>query len=129
MYVQKGVELEWEDLRWVLQTDYIDVPITLRIASEQRQLTPYVFVGPNVGIAVRSEAEFLTDDWSFELDTPPLDFSIDMGGGLTIPLNTSASLETEFRYSLGIANVSESMEPSSQRHRTYVFMFGVMVQL
>ncbi len=82
-YVKKGV------------ANYLEVPLLLKAKIETPVVSPYLMVGPAVGLKLEGAG------------AKTIDLSIAAGGGVEIAIAPTLSLLVEGRYSLGLVNVND----------------------
>jgi hypothetical protein len=147
LYIQKGEELAGEDqlgrqAEQILTANYLEIPILIKAKFHTGAVSPYVFLGPNIGLLLSANSEFTvqgqTEDTDIKDNLTSIDFALDFGAGLGIPVSPSVSLVFDARYSLGLSDISdpqqlqgqpEQQDESSAKTRGIQIMIGAMFGL
>jgi hypothetical protein len=97
MYIQKGAKLNFEYTTYdivysferPLKLEFIELPVNAGLRMGSGPLSPYVFVGPNIGYMI-------TKGYS------KTDFAVEVGIGAGYSISDVASIIVDVRYSAGL---------------------------
>jgi hypothetical protein len=111
MYLQKGANAKY-DINFLnyteFRSDYIEIPVLLRMNFDSGALKPYLLAGPSLGFQLNST---YLDGNGNEVDisdkTKNLDLSLVIGAGLEIEFD-KLSLFGQLTYSHGLSNLDNS---------------------
>jgi opacity protein-like surface antigen len=152
-YVEKGTSAQPLSLEGMVATihfdlSYLELPLLIKY-SAGHDLRPHIVIGPAVGINLSSRlrGEFgIPELGQLEVETSAEDivnnveYSLEVGGGLSYQIDESVILFLEARYSYGLSNVTRNgkftasvLDESAEvplnidpvyRNRAYRILFG-----
>ena len=118
LFSQKGVRYEETGFKGQVRTNYIDLPLLLRVKADGL----FFEAGPQAGLLVSQKFEANGTTISTSTDgTRKLDIGYIAGVGYQLP----AGLEFGVRYNGGISDLSDTNNSSSNKTRNSVFQFQV----
>lgn len=94
-----------------LDVSYLEIPILLKPTLDMGVIKPYLIAGPMLGIKVGSSAtatdEYLVIDGTSD-NYKTIDFSLDFGGGVEVPIISGLQAFLQLDYALGLINVFDN---------------------
>ena len=106
MYVQKGGSISAGGEETNIKLAYLEIPILLKLKiPTPGSITPYVFAGPNIGIALSASAETGNQDTDIKDEITSTDFALDFGAGVGFKVAPLIVLVLDARYSLGLSDI------------------------
>jgi hypothetical protein len=135
-YNQKGALISFNDGETKIRFGYVQIPLTLKVRFENQPITPYLFVGPNVGFLLSAKAESNLNSPMhieyIEYDEKPnskeTDVAIDFGAGCEYNMSTSLILTADVRYSLGIYDIDKTSR-GAVKTRCIQILIGTLIPL
>ncbi|MDO8549041.1 MAG: porin family protein [Ignavibacteria bacterium] len=129
MYVQKGAKVEGPIFvdqnnqpvngSVTFNATFIEIPILLKLKiPTPGGISPYFFVGPDIGILLSSNQEFEAPGFNQENDTKEttssIDFVLDIGAGVGFSVGPIVVLTFDARYALGLSDLNDNPQNSNQ---------------
>ena len=129
MYVQKGAEIEGpifvdqnnQPVNGSVKFNaaFIEIPILLKLKlPTPGGISPYFFVGPDIGILLSSNQEYEAPGFNQEVDTKEttssIDFVLDIGAGVGFSVGPALMLTFDARYALGLSDLNDDPQDSNQ---------------
>jgi len=120
------------DIDVVFTGQNLSLPILAKAKFPSQQVTPYLGVGPELGIVLSSKARtkvsvdgLLVDEYTVDLgdETEDISFAITFCGGADINLGR-VILSPELRFSLGLID-EDTSEVGTAKNSQLIFLFGV----
>lgn len=135
-YIQKIAELKstilGRNVSELSKFDYIEIPILLKAKFGSSAFKTSVLAGPSIGISLNRKVELGFEGQSYVIDiknlTEPTDFVIYVGIGGEYELNENIKLTGDVRYSLGMQDITKSID-DSWKHSGYQFFVGTRFTL
>jgi hypothetical protein len=124
LYITKGEDLAGQDQQGqqaeqILTANYLEIPILVKAKFPAGPVNPYVFLGPNIGLLLSANSEFTaggqTQDTDIKDNLSSIDFALDFGAGVGIPIAPVVSLTFDVRYSLGLTDITEAQQQQQQQ--------------
>lgn len=132
-YIQKGSKVEVKGmengvdikLEQTLKANYIDIPILFKASFGQVSTKPYLLAGVNIALKAGDAkvevdkvtidgqdvtSEILSDEWEDELQTKSIDFGLNFGVGILIPIGSNQFF-IEGQYNIGLKNIYDDEDP------------------
>jgi hypothetical protein len=122
LFAQKGLKVKgpFEDGRFELQVDYIDVPVLVRVGPPGFK----VLAGPSFNFNIRAKGTSEGEpDEDLKDDIEPFEFGLVIGAGFY-----GSVLIVEGRYQEGLTNVAKSTfidDDESYRNRSFAALVGI----
>jgi hypothetical protein len=98
-YVKKG----WKDL-FEYDLSYFEIPVLLRLNLPLPIITPFAMAGPSIAFLTGATAAGVDAKSSFN----GTDFGLIFGAGVEIAMGPVAALVAQFRYEMGLTDVTKS---------------------
>ena len=115
MYLQKGATQTEAGMDFTWKSNYIEVPVLLRITLGSGSTRPYLMGGANVGFLMSSDLEVEIGAFSAGFDAKDLmestDFGVAIGGGVLFQLE-NLNIFVDGRYNLGLKDIFKGGEIS-----------------
>ena len=110
MFSTGGSELSGPGGKLTFKTSSIEIPILFKVKIPVAgSVTPYAFVGPNLGLVLSSKSLLEAGGQSQETDwkdqTSSINFALDFGAGAGFKVAPLTTILLDVRYSLGLANI------------------------
>jgi hypothetical protein len=125
-------------------TNYIDIPLLVRVSFEGDFIKPYLLAGANVAIpigdtkvridkVIANGQDFTgfipSEDLEQELPTNNVDYGLNFGAGISFPLGV-IDMFFQAQYNLGLSNLSEEgAEQQELKHRGIQLKTGLLFTL
>jgi opacity protein-like surface antigen len=145
LYIQKGEDLKGQDqlgnpAEQIFTANYLEIPILVKAKFPLGPVSPYAFVGPNIGILLSANSEFTsggqTQDTDIKDNMTSIDFALDFGAGVGFNVMPMMSLVFDVRYSLGLSDIvdpqqqpGQQTQESTEKTRGFQIMLGAMFGL
>jgi len=121
----------WFDYDITFSMHSLSLPVLAKFKFPSKQVTPFLGVGPEVGIVlsnkskVKLTANGLSDETTVDLgdETAAVNFAITLVGGVDILLR-GVILSPEIRFSLGLADLDSTTDGSAKATQL-ILLFGV----
>ncbi len=121
----------WFDYDITFSMHSLSLPVLAKFKFPSKQVTPFLGVGPEVGIVlsnkskVKLTANGLSDETTVDLgdETAAVNFAITLVGGIDILLR-GVILSPEIRFSLGLADLDSTTDGSAKASQL-ILLFGV----
>ncbi len=113
-----GNELDKTEFEAHTELDYVVINPNLRIGAGNKSASPYLLIGPEIGILVKAESHMESNgEESYKEDVKDsfknTDFGLSFGGGIELPTK-GAAFFVEGRYSLGLADIADAGDTSTE---------------
>ncbi|MCL4548517.1 MAG: PorT family protein [Bacteroidetes bacterium] len=110
MFSTGGSELSGQGGKLTFKTSSIEIPILFKVKIPVAgSVTPYAFVGPNLGFVLSSKSLLEAGGQSQETDmkdqTSSVNFALDFGAGAGFKVAPLTTILFDVRYSLGLTNM------------------------
>ncbi len=144
LYITKGEEVKGQvngqPAEQITTGNYLEIPILVKAKFPAGPVSPYVFLGPNIGLLLSANSELKiggqTQDTDIKANLTSIDFALDFGAGVGIPIAPLMSIIFDVRYSLGLSDISDppqqqgqQQQESSAKTRGIQLMLGAMFGL
>lgn len=116
-YVSAGTKIKNDNNKYNL--NYLELPVLVKYSFGP----VYINAGPSIGLAVGGMNKM---EAFYQAKIQKLNFGVQMGGGLAIPLGKGAVL-VDARYSLGLTDVSKG--PATVKNRGFIATLGYAIPL
>jgi hypothetical protein len=131
-YIQKGSLISFYN--GIQQVDtkthlgYLQLPLFMKIRLPNHSVTPFAFIGPNIGILLSEKTESNLTYPVFAEYFKNTDYAIDAGVGFEYNISPLTILTMDVRYSLGIYNIDDT-NIGAVRTRGIQLLVGVLFLL
>lgn len=140
LYVQKGEEISGfvnnQPAEQVATASFLEIPILAKVKFPLGVVSPYAFIGPNIGLLLSATQELTVQGQSQgEVDIKEslssIDFALDFGGGVGFNIAPLITLTFDARYSLGLSNILDNPQQPNASLKTsgIQFLLGAMFGL
>lgn len=123
VFSMKGTKDTATDIRTNL--NYIDFPFLMKAKFEAGGWSPYLIVGPQIGFAINKT----TSAGTTLTDIKTLDFGLDFGAGIELPVGEGMGWFVDGRYELGLLNIFDNQGntaiTTSQKNSNISFNTGI----
>ncbi len=128
LYTMKGAKWEDTDATFTATYNYVQIPILAKyIIVVNGAVSPYILVGPAIGINVtaESESDFAGVTETETDDDATMTFGLVVGAGGSMEMGNGALL-FELRYDMGLNNVSDpaDVDEFDVKNSVIQFVFG-----
>jgi len=121
VYITKGTKVEFPGSGIDFKVSYFEIAALLKFKLPTEKTRPYILAEPSLGFLLSAKQ----DDEDVKDDFKNMDFSLNIGAGLSIPVNNN-TIFIEFRYAFGLNNISEDPdEDETVKNRGLQFMAGI----
>jgi len=109
-FITGGSEISGPGGKITFKMSYIEIPILFKVRIPvPGAVTPYAFVGPNLGFVLSSKSLLEAGGQSQETDwkdeTSSVNFGLDFGAGAGFKVAPLTTILLDVRYSLGLTNM------------------------
>lgn len=105
MIVRKGTKISGLGIDATSKLSYLDIPILLKLKIPTPVLSPYVFAGPDLGFLLSATGTVNGVDSDIKDQFNSIDFTLDIGAGLSFDVAPLVTLMIDARYSLGLPDI------------------------
>jgi len=117
---QRKIKYEYGNTSTVsLNTDYLEIPVLLQLnipLAVPVPLTPYVEVGPSLGITLSGKSKLETTGYSEERDVKSYLTGTDLGLALGFGLNVLKTFGVNVRYTFGFNTIDNTADPDDLKN-------------
>jgi hypothetical protein len=129
LFAMKGAKFEIEDLKSEEKTNYIEIPLLVRVTMpNEGKMKPSLFVGPAIGILLSNK---ITNGEEIDIKdaTKSSDIGLVAGAGVEYVLEKSCVL-IDARYEMGLTSIMEKSggEQKEVKNSVFSIMIGYGVQ-
>lgn len=127
LYSMKGAQRKVKDdadNTWTVSmtVDYLEIPVLLQLnipLAVPLPVTPYVEVGPSLGITLSGKRKLETTGFSQEQDVKSDLTGTDFGLALGFGLNVLKTFGVNLRYSFGFNTIDNTADPSDLKNSVF----------
>jgi hypothetical protein len=114
-YVQKGVKLTWRTGEDKFTFDELDFsPFLVYNIPGLSGAVPYIMAGPELGFVMSTSEDYKDDYYGSSSgdikEAASTDFSLNIGGGVALPLKNRAEVVFDLRYCIGLSDMNDNNE-------------------
>jgi hypothetical protein len=131
-YIQKGSLISFyngiQQVDTKIHLGYLQLPFSMKIRLPDHSVTPFAFIGPNIGILLSEKTESNLTYPVFTDYYKNTDYAIDVGVGFEYNISPLTIFTTDVRYSLGVYNI-DNTNIGAVRTRGIQLLVGVLFLL
>jgi hypothetical protein len=108
--------------------NYIDVPVTARWAFPLPAVTPYLYVGVQLGFLVGAEGKNLLSEWANDVWIDIKDSSASTAWAMVVGAGVDiGKAHVDLRYNYGLSDINDTAIGAETKDRTFALMVGFQI--